>query len=140
MLHAHSALRFLVLLLGVVALVVFTLGQVQKKEFSKGARIVGSAFAGLTHLQALLGLGVVLTGTWYPRLIGHLVLMLAAAVTLQVFLTLNKKKPTPGFLFPLVGTVLALVLMVGGTFAIGRHPFQATVFGATPTPSTTPAP
>lgn len=133
MLHAHSALRFLVLGLGLISLVVFGLGQLQSKPFSKGARIIGSVFAGLTHLQALLGLGVVASGVWYPRLIGHLVMMLAAAVGLQVFLTLNRRKPTPGFLFPLLGTALALLLMVGGTFAIGRHPFQATVFGSTPT-------
>lgn len=138
MLHAHSALRFLVLGLGSIGLVVFGLGQLQNKPFSKGARVIGSVFAGLTHLQAVLGLGVVIGGVWYPRLIGHLVMMLAAAVVLQVFLTLNRRKPTPGHLFPLLGTALALLLMVGGTFAIGRHPFEATVFGSTPAAPSTP--
>lgn len=129
MLHAHSALRFLILGMGFVCLVVFGLGVAQKKPFTRGARIVGTIFAGLTHLQAVLGLGLVAMGVYYPRLIGHIVMMLAAAVVLQVLLSRNRRAATPGHVLPLIGTVAALLLMVGGTFAIGRHPFQATVFG-----------
>lgn len=135
MLHAHSALRFLVLGLGLLCLVVFTLGQTQGKPYSKTANTFVTAFAGLTHLQATLGLIMVAMGHYYPRLIGHIVMMLAAAVALQVLLIRNKKSATPGYKLPLIGIVAALGLMVGGTFAIGRHPFQATVFGSsTPTP------
>lgn len=140
MLHAHSALRFLVLGLGLVCLVVFTLGQTQGKPFTKGARVLGTVFAGLTHLQATLGLVMVAMGHYYPRLIGHIVMMLAAAVVLQVLLTLNKKAASPGFKLPLIGVGAALLLMVGGTFAIGRHPFQATVFGSSMTAAPSPTP
>lgn len=129
MLHAHSALRFLVLAMGLASLTVYGLGVAQKKPFTKGARLVGTIFAGLTHLQVLLGLGLVGMGVYYPRLIGHIVLMLVAAVVLQVALSRNRRAATPGHVLPLIGTVVALLLMVGGTFAIGRHPFQATVFG-----------
>lgn len=134
MLHAHSGLRFLVLTMGLVCLVVFGLGLAQKKEFTKGARILGSVFAGLTHLQVILGLGLVASGLYYPRLIGHIVMMLAAAISAQVCFSLNRRATPPGHRLPLIGTVLALVLMVGGTFAIGRHPFQATVFSSPATP------
>ena len=130
MLHAHSALRYLVLGLGLACLVFFTLGQTQGRPYTKTASTFGSIFAGLTHLQATLGLIMVAMGHFYPRLIGHIVLMLAAAVALQVLLIRNKKSATPGYKLPLIGVATALLLMVGGTFAIGRHPFQATVFGS----------
>ncbi|MBL8921092.1 MAG: hypothetical protein JNJ54_19675 [Myxococcaceae bacterium] len=133
MLHAHSALRFLVLGLGLVCLVVFTLGQTQGKPYSKSANTLVTVFAGLTHLQATIGLLLVVMGLYYPRLIGHIVLMLAAAVGLQVLLIRNKRSATPGYKLPLLGVATALLLMVGGTFAIGRHPFQATVFGSAAT-------
>jgi hypothetical protein len=129
LLHAHSGLRYLILLMALVALVVFGLGVAQKKPLTKLGRIVGSIFAGLTHLQVLLGLVMVAMGTFYPALIGHLVMMLAAAVVLQVLLSRNKRAAQPGFTLPLIGTVLAIVFMVGGIFAIGRHPFQMTVGG-----------
>jgi hypothetical protein len=129
LLHAHSGLRYLILTMALVCLVVFGLGVAQKKPLSKLGRIVGSIFAGLTHLQVLLGLVMVAMGTFYPALIGHLVMMLAAAVVLQVLLSRNKRAAQPGFTLPLIGTVLAIVFMVGGIFAIGRHPFQMAVGG-----------
>jgi hypothetical protein len=134
MLHAHSGLRFLVLLMGVVCLVVFGLGLAQKKEFTKGARIAGALFAGLTHLQVIIGLGLVAMGLYSPRLIGHIVMMLAAAVVAQFCFSKNRRATPPGYWLPLIGTVVALLLMVGGTFAIGRHPFQATVFRTAQSP------
>lgn len=130
MLHAHSALRFLVLGLGLACLVVYGLGVAQKKAtFTPMARILGSAFVGLTHLQILLGFGLLFMGHYYPRLIGHIVMMSVAVVVAQVAMVKNKKSPTPGYKLPLIGTLVSLLLMVGGAFAIGRHPFQATVFG-----------
>ncbi|MBM4783685.1 MAG: hypothetical protein GQE15_38950 [Archangiaceae bacterium] len=137
MLHAHSALRYLVLGLGLACLVFFTLGLTQKRPYSKTSQIFVTIFAGLTHLQATLGLAMVAMGFYYPRLIGHIVMMLAAAVTLQVLLIRNRKSTAPGYKLPLIGIVVALLLMTGGTFAIGRHPFQATVFGSAP--ATAPA-
>lgn len=129
MLHAHSALRFLILAAAAGCLVVFGLGAAQNKPFTKLARILGSVFAGLTHLQVLLGLGLLASGLYYPKLIGHLTMMILGAAVLQVCLSKNRRQATPGYRLPLIGTVAAIVLMVGGIFAIGRHPFQATVFG-----------
>lgn len=130
MLHAHSAFRFLVLGLGIAAFLVNLMGLVQKKtEYGKLPRALGSAFIGLTHLQILIGFGLLFMGLFTPRLIGHIVMMSAAVVVMQVLHVKNKNSTTPGFKLPLIGTGIALLLMVGGTFAIGRHPFQATVFG-----------
>ncbi|MBE2252791.1 MAG: hypothetical protein IAE78_24885 [Myxococcus sp.] len=130
MLHAHSALRYLVLGTGIALLIITGLALAQKKkEYGALPRGLGSAFIGLTHLQILLGFGLLFQGLYTPRLIGHIVMMSVAVVVAQVAHVKNKKAATPGFTLPFIGTLGSLLLMVGGAFAIGRHPFQATVFG-----------
>ena len=124
--QAHSGLRFVILLDGVIALVMFAMGQLQGQPFGKVHRIVGASYAGLLHLQALLGLSMVVMGRFYPALIGHLVMMLAAAVTMQVCLSVNRKRPQPGFKLPLIGAVVSLLLIVGGIMSIGRGLFTMT--------------
>lgn len=129
LLHAHSGLRFLVLLLGAVNLVVLGLALAQKKPFGKLHRILGASFAGSLHLQVLLGAGLVAMGRWYPQLIGHLVMMVLAAGAAQAAMTINRKRPTPGLQLPLLGVVVALACIFGGVMAIGRGLFTMTVTG-----------
>ena len=118
--HAHSGLRYLVLLAGVLALAYFAFGLATKRPFDKGGRILGSAFAGLLHLQVLLGILVLVTRVYYPALIGHIVMMVFAAAIAQVAMSRNRRSPKPGFVLPLIGVVLALVFIAGGVMAIGR--------------------
>jgi hypothetical protein len=129
LLHAHSGLRYLVLTVGLLAFLFCLIGFIQKKAFSKLHRILTSAFAGLLHLQVLLGITMVALGRYYPALIGHMVMMITAAVGSQVLLSLNRRKETPGLLFPLLATGGALTLIVGGILAIGRGVFQMSVVG-----------
>jgi hypothetical protein len=127
--HAHSGFRYLVLLVGLVSLVVFGLGLAKKAPFGKLHRALGAGFAGLLHLQLLLGVGLVAMGRYYPQLIGHFVMMTLAAVVAQVAMSLNRRKPEPGFVLPLAGVGGALLCIVLGILAIGRGVFQATAFG-----------
>ncbi len=120
--YAHSGLRFLVFLAALIAIAVCLIGLVQKKPFTKLARIVCSAFAGLLHTQVLLGLIMVAMGRWYPYLIRHMVMMIAAAVLSQVMISRNKRQATPGYVMPLIGIGGALLLIIGGIYAIGRTP------------------
>ncbi|QSQ24096.1 hypothetical protein JY651_03720 [Pyxidicoccus parkwayensis] len=118
--NAHSGLRYLVLLAGVLALAYFAFGLATKRPFDKGGRILGSAFAGLLHLQVLLGILVLVTRVYYPALIGHFVMMGLAATSAQVAMSRNRRRPQPGYVLPLIGVVLALVFIAGGIMAIGR--------------------
>jgi vacuolar-type H+-ATPase subunit I/STV1 len=118
--NAHSGLRYLVLLAGVLALAYFAFGLATKRPFDKGGRILGSSFAGLLHLQVLLGILVLVTRGYYPALIGHIVMMVLAAGTAQACMSVNRRRPKPAFVLPLVGVVLALVFIAGGVMAIGR--------------------
>lgn len=129
LLHAHSGLRFLILLLGVVNVVVLGLGLATKQPFGKLHRILGASFAGSLHLQVLIGVTLVAMGRWYPALIGHLVMMLVAAGVAQAAMTVNRKRPTPGFQLPLIGVLVALGCIFGGVMAIGRGLFTMSVAG-----------
>ena len=127
--HAHSGLRFLVLLLGVVNVVVLGVGLARKKPFGKLHRILGASFAGSLHLQVLIGLAMIAMGRWYPQLAGHLAMMLIAAVVAQAAMTINRKRPTPGLQLPLLGVLVALACIFGGVMAIGRGLFTMSVTG-----------
>ena len=129
LLHAHSGLRFLILLLGVVNLVVLGGSLAMKKPFGKVHRILGASYAGSLHLQVLLGRSLVAMGDWFPALIGHLTMMILAAGSAQVAMTMNRKRPTPGLQIPLAGVVISLLLIVGGVMAIGRPLFAMTITG-----------
>ena len=118
--QAHSGLRYLVLLTGVVALAYFVSGLATKRPVDKGVRILGAVFTGLLDLQILLGLIMVAMGRFYPQLIGHIVMMLLAATVTHVLLVVNRKRPTPGYALPAVAVGGALVLIFGGIMAIGR--------------------
>lgn len=124
--HAHSGLRFLVLLLGAANVVILGLGLAQRRPFGKLHRAVGSAFAGSLHLQVALGVALVAMGRYYPALIGHMVMMIVAAIAAQVTLSVNRRRPSPNLVLPLVGVVIALVCITGGVMAIGRGLFTTT--------------
>jgi hypothetical protein len=127
LLHAHSGLRFLILLLAVVNVVALGIGLATGKPFGKLHRILGASFAGSLHLQVLIGLGLVAMGRWYPALAGHLAMMLLAAVAAQAAMTVNRKRPKPGFQLPLIGVLVSLGLIFGGVSAIGRGLFSMTI-------------
>jgi hypothetical protein len=120
LLSIHSYLRYLVLLVGVVAVAYYAFGLATKRPVDKLVRILGSSFAGLLDTQILLGIIGVALGRYYPALIGHIVMMVLAAGLAHALLVMNRKRPNPGYLLPLIGVGGALVLVAGGIFAIGR--------------------
>lgn len=128
LLHAHSGLRFLILLLGALNVASLGVALAQKKPYAKHHRILGSAFAGSLHLQVVLGVTMVAMGRYYPALIGHMVMMILAAVIAQVAMSLNRRREVPTLTLPLLGVVAALLCIVGGVMSIGRGLFTVTHF------------
>jgi heme A synthase len=119
---AHSGLRYLVLLLGVLAVAYFAYAVASKGGNPKVSRVLGSVFTGVLDLQVLLGLILVALGLYYPTLLGHLFMMLFAAAAAHVAMALAKSSPDPARAnrLRLAGVVLALLLIAGGVMAIGR--------------------
>ena len=122
--HAHSGLRFLVLLAAVVALVVQAMGVFGRRPYDRPSRLSMAAFTGLLDLQVLLGIALVALGCFYGPLMGHLMMMLLAAAAAHGCSVFARKQADGrrAHTVALAGVVLALLLIVAGIGAIGRSP------------------
>jgi hypothetical protein len=128
LLHTHSMFRYVFLLSAFIHIGLCVFNLAQGRAFTKIGRIVSSITMSVIHLQVLIGLTMVALGTFYPKLIGHLVLMLAAAVLVTAMHSVNKRAKNPNWVRPLIGTGGALLLIVLGILSIGRGVFQSTLF------------
>ncbi len=129
LLAAHSGLRYLVLLAGVITLGYALFAVATNRPYDRTIRRLAGAFAGLLHLQILLGFVFVVSGRFSPQLIGHIFMMLAAAAVAQVPLSVLRRRP-PEERRPLphlLSTVVALLLIWGGIIAIGRGLLESTL-------------
>jgi hypothetical protein len=119
--HAHSGLRYLVLLTGVVALLVFAYGLITRRPV-RGASRYTAAFAGLLDLQILLGFGLFFGGIFYTAVMGHMAMMIIAAVAAHGSSILAPRATTERqeLVMRIAGVVIALVCIVIGILAIGR--------------------
>lgn len=126
---AHSGLRFLVLVGGLFVVLYATVGLLGKRQYSPAVARLASVFAGLIHLQILIGVGVLFTRPFHSQLIGHFFMMLAAAAVAQFTSSVVKRRPPEAKSYGphLVGALLALAFMAVGIMAIGRGVFQSTV-------------
>jgi hypothetical protein len=126
--HAHSGLRFLVLLAAVVAVAVLARGWSARRPLAGAGRVWTAVFLGALDLQVLLGLALLMTRPFYGALVGHLVMALAAVGAghaLAVFAR-GQADARRANAIALAGVVLALLLVLGAISAIGRTPFQTT--------------
>lgn len=123
LLQAHSGLRYLVLLLGVVVIGYALFGLATKRPYDKTMRILGAAFTGVIDLTVLLGFANVFFGVgFYPMLGGHIVMMVLAAAVAHVVSAVMKRRPPEQrtWLPHVVGTAVVLAMVAAGILAIGR--------------------
>ena len=121
--YAHSGLRYLVLLAGVLVLGYAGYGQATKREYDKTMRILAAVFTGAIDLTALFGVAYLLSGvSFYPQLGGHIASMVLAVVVVHVVAAVMKRRPIAQrtFMPHIVGTLVALALVAMGIMAIGR--------------------
>ena len=126
---AHSGLRFLVLVGGLFVVLYAAVGFFGKREYSPAMARLVTVFTGLIHLQVLIGGAVLFTRPFSTTLIGHIFMMLAAAVVAQFTSSVVKRRPPEARSYGphLVGAILALVFVALGVMAIGRGVLQSTV-------------
>lgn len=123
--YAHSGVRYLVLLVGAVTLVHAIFGAATRRPYGRPMLALASTFAGLMHLQILLGLALLFADRFYPALTGHIVLMVSAAVVAQIVPSVMRRR-TPlerSFAPHIISVTVALALITAGIVAIGRTPF-----------------
>ena len=122
--QAHSGLRYLVLLAGLVAIAACVYGLSTGRPV-RAARALTAVYTGLLDLQILLGIALIISGIFYGALMGHLVMMVLAAVAAHAASVLGRRQAQErvAHKFRLVGLVASLVCVVGGILAIGRSVF-----------------
>jgi hypothetical protein len=125
--QAHSGVRYLVLLLALVAVAMFLHGFVTRRPAGKADRVLMGAFTGVLDLQILLGVALIVGGIFYGQLMGHLMMMLLAVISAHAAGVLARKATDHrrAHAIRLAGVVLALLLIVGGVMAIGRAPLES---------------
>jgi hypothetical protein len=126
--YAHSGLRFLVMLAAVLAAAVMLWKWSSGRPFDRQSRAIVAVFTGVLDLQVLLGIGTVLTRPFYGALIGHLVMMIAAAMAAHGISVYGRKQADArrAHMISFVAVALALLLIVAGIMAIRPSPFHMT--------------
>lgn len=120
--HAHSGLRYLVLLAGILSLAYSLVTMLRSRAWDRPGRTLLVSFVGLLDLQVLIGIVLIFVRAFYPALWGHLVMMVLAAVVAHIAAAINKRRPLEARtqLVAVLGSAGGLILIVGGLAAIGR--------------------
>lgn len=117
--HAHSGLRYLVLLVAFAAVVWFLWGWLARRPLDRPGRVVMAVYVGLVDLQVLIGLVLFFGGRRPPGILGHLALGILAAVVLHLASALGRRQPAAArHGLPLAGVLLATTLIVAAILAI----------------------
>ena len=122
MLNAHSGFRYLVMIAGLIVIGYAVYGMATGRSYDKTMRITSAIFTGLVDLTALLGIVTLLSGTFYPALIGHITMMVLAVGVAHVVSVVIKRRPEEERTYTphLVGTLVVLGLIAVGIMTIGR--------------------
>ena len=120
--HAHSGLRYLVLLTGVIVILYALWGVFSKRPYDHTMRVLSLLFILSIDLTALLGVSYLFVGTFYPQLGGHIVTMILAVIVAHVVSAVMKRRPVGErtYMPHVVGTAIVLGLVATGIAAIGR--------------------
>lgn len=119
LLMAHSGLRWLVLLVALIAIVKFLLGWLTRSPFKGMDRGLMAGYSGLLDLQSALGIIFLLwngfTGTGFPRYrLEHGLIMIVAAVVAHLSSRWKNAQDAVRFRNNLLLIVASLVLVLIG--------------------------
>lgn len=119
--HAHSGIRYLVLLIGIMAIAALAYALISQRPVPASRRL-SAAFTGVLDLQVLLGLVLLIVWPFYGALIGHITLMVLAAVcahgaSIWARRSADERRTQ---IIRLGGITSALLLVMLGILAIGR--------------------
>jgi len=122
LLEIHSILRWIIVILGLLAIIKFLIGMARKSPFGKMDRGLSSGFSGLMDTQALLGLMFFFwngfaTSNFENYRWEHMFTMLIAA-TVAHAPSMFKKKASNKYLTSLGAIVVALLLVYVGVMRL----------------------
>lgn len=124
--HAHSGLRYLVILAAIAALVALAYALATNRAV-RAAQRLSTAFTGLLDVQILLGVALFFSGVFPDVVVGHLVCMVLAAAATHGSSIVGRRSSDERreLVIRLGGILLALVLIAVGIMAIGRGVFES---------------
>jgi len=124
----HSFVRWIIVLVAIVAAIKFALGWLSKSRVQKVVRALMSAFSGLVDLQVLLGLiillgqGLLIAGVGFPiNRIEHMITMIVAAIVAHVPMRWRKSDAPTALRSNLLVIIAVLVLIVLGVASLGGN-------------------
>ena len=122
LLYAHSGFRYVVFLVGVIALLYAVFGLATRRPMDMRMRVLRAAFAGCFDLQILLGLSLIFTGRFSGQVAGHFMLMIFAAVVAHLVPSVMRRRPPERRSWGpyVVGILVSLALAATGVLALGR--------------------
>lgn len=120
LLHTHSGLRYLVLLMGIAVVVYAIRGATTRVPYDDRMRIMGGVFALLVHLNVFVGFAALFGRPFQPYVIGHILIMVFAAVSAQTVPSVMRRRPMEErtYLPHAVAAVVALGLVAAGILAL----------------------
>jgi hypothetical protein len=120
--NAHSGLRYLVLLVGVITALYAVVGMMRRTVLDKAALTLLRIFTGVLDVQVLVGILTLISGRFYGQLMGHIVLMIAAVAVAHLgVVRLKKAEPAQrSYGLVLAASLIPLALIVAGILAIQR--------------------
>lgn len=120
--HAHSGLRYLVLLAGLLVFVYTLIAALRSRPWDRTGRVLLSVFVGVLDLQILLGVLLIFVWRFYPALWGHLTMMVIAAAVAHMAAVVNRRRPVErrSQMTAALGAAGALILVIAGIAAIQR--------------------
>lgn len=121
----HSGIRYLVILAGAGTVLYGAVLLVTGKGYNQTIQKFSSTFAGLLHLQILVGIALAFSGRIRGALIGHVMMMFFAAAVAQIPVSVQRRRAEEErTVLPfVVGGVVAMALVIFGIVSIGRPIF-----------------
>jgi hypothetical protein len=113
----HSLVRWLIVVVAIIAVIKFALGWMQKAKVQAMDRGLMSGFSGLMDLQALLGVIVLLLAGFNMYRIEHAITMIVAVAVSHLPMRWRKSDATTTLrnnLFVIIGALVLVFLGVAG--------------------------
>jgi hypothetical protein len=121
LLAVHGVVRYLVLIIGVAAAIAALLAW-RSASPSAVDRRLAAAYTGILDLQVLLGVGLLVVRPFYGALMGHITMMVVAAIIAHLGSVFARRRAParPGAPIRFTSIVASLAIIIGGIAAIGR--------------------
>jgi hypothetical protein len=125
LLAVHGVVRYLVLIIGVAAAIAALLAwrsATPSASPSAVDRRLAAAYTGILDLQVLLGVGLLVVRPFYGALMGHITMMVVAAIIAHLGSVFARRRAParPGAPIRFTSIVASLAIIIGGIAAIGR--------------------